>query len=343
MASDRNEQIENIRAIAIIIVMLGHSIILYTGWGVMDTSRTVPYISILKLFINVIEMPLFMSISGYVFFYSIRKGVQYGGFILGKIKRTLIPYLFVGTLWMIPLHRLGGAYNPSENYMHQVFDFIFRMEGLGQLWFLISLFMIFAFFFPVIKVSEKTGGMGEISLLAVLLLISYAVKSNQLLTSIDNVAIMRFFYYMFWFYLGYLINENSRRLFCCERKYRTFIGICCVIAFTVCFMLYNDNHSETFYYSAALFGVLSMYTLIPKKSNRIMKFISRNSFGMYLFHSPMVYITFKYWGELNPYFVIMFNVFCLGSIATLMTVGLRHSPFALIIGEKSTLFKNSRS
>lgn len=337
MISNRNEQIENIRAMAIIIVMLGHSIILYTGWGVMDTSRSVPYINVLKTCINVIEMPLFMSISGYVFYYSMKKRVQYGVFILGKIKRTIIPYLFVGILWMIPLHRLGGAYNPSESYVTQVINFVFRMEGLGQLWFLVSLFLIFVVFYPVTNISKKTGGIGEISLLALLLLLSYAVKSEQLLTSIDNVALMRFCYYMFWFYIGYLINENSHKLFCCEKKYSIFIGICCVMSFVVCFFFYYDSHSETFYYSSALFGVLSMYTLIPNKSNRILKFISRNSFGMYLFHSPMVYITFRYWGELNPYFVILFNVFCLGSIATLMTIGLRHSPFAFVIGEKSTL------
>lgn len=314
--------------------MLGHSIILYCGWGVMETSRSVPHIQALKLLINVIEMPLFMSVSGYVFKYSIDKDTTYCAFLFSKVKRILLPYLFVGLFWMVPLHYITGACGESDNYINAAINSVLLMKSPGQLWFLISLFLIFVCLYPVIRLSAKTGGVSEIALLGVLLFVSYGVKSGQLLEGIDNVAFMRFFYYLFWFYLGFLLNAHGKELFDYSDKYKALIGICCTVAFAICFLLLHEHKSELYYYGAAFFGVLAMYICIPDNTNRVMKFISKNSFGIYLFHSPMVYVTFKIWADANPFFVILFNMICLGTIATLLTIVLRHIPVAFIIGEK---------
>ena len=69
----KNYKIGNMRAFAIFLVILGHSSILYTGWAVMETTRIIPNISVLKNFINILEMPIFMAISGYLFYYTITK------------------------------------------------------------------------------------------------------------------------------------------------------------------------------------------------------------------------------------------------------------------------------
>ena len=74
MLKKADERIENLRAI--VLVVFGHSIILYdTNWGFYTTNQTVVVLEILKHWINLIQMPLFFSLSGYLFFYLI---VLYG-------------------------------------------------------------------------------------------------------------------------------------------------------------------------------------------------------------------------------------------------------------------------
>ena len=61
-------KIVNLRALAIIIVVIGHSIILYSHkWGLYSTIYNVRFLDILKDWINLIQMPLFLSISGFLF------------------------------------------------------------------------------------------------------------------------------------------------------------------------------------------------------------------------------------------------------------------------------------
>ena len=67
-------KIVNLRALAIIIVVIGHSIILYSHkWGLYSTIYNVRFLDILKDWINLIQMPLFLSISGFLFARSYKK------------------------------------------------------------------------------------------------------------------------------------------------------------------------------------------------------------------------------------------------------------------------------
>lgn len=66
-----SEQITNIRVLAILIVVFGHSIILYSSaWNLYSTINKVQVLDYIKDIINLIQMPLFFSISGYLFMYS---------------------------------------------------------------------------------------------------------------------------------------------------------------------------------------------------------------------------------------------------------------------------------
>ena len=89
----RNSKIVNIRALAIIIVVLGHSIILYSkSWGFFESIYDVPILNYLKSFINIIQMPLFFSLSGFLFYYSINKKSDFKNFFKKKFKRPLADY-----------------------------------------------------------------------------------------------------------------------------------------------------------------------------------------------------------------------------------------------------------
>ena len=59
----RLTQIGNIRTLAILLVVLGHSAILYsTGWSLYETVRQAPFLAWLKRAIDIPQMPLFFSL-----------------------------------------------------------------------------------------------------------------------------------------------------------------------------------------------------------------------------------------------------------------------------------------
>lgn len=57
-----------------------------------------------------------------------------------------------------------------------------------------------------------------------------------------------------------------------------------------------------------------------------------NSFGLYLLHSPLIYITFTYLLNSSPIVVSLLNFFVFGGLAYLMTVLIRKTPMKLLIG-----------
>lgn len=68
MKTVRNEKIVKLRVIAILLVVIGHSIIIFTpGWNTYQINEKNEILTIIKKFINIIQMPLFIMISGFLY------------------------------------------------------------------------------------------------------------------------------------------------------------------------------------------------------------------------------------------------------------------------------------
>lgn len=109
--------VDNLRAIAILLVVLGHSIIIYDpGWGIATSEIECLPFYYLKKIINVIQMPLFFSISGFCFCLSQNKSLN-RKMILNKVKRLIIPYFTIAFLYMDPIKILLDVpgYNTALN------------------------------------------------------------------------------------------------------------------------------------------------------------------------------------------------------------------------------------
>lgn len=69
-----NGRIVNLRAFAILLVVFGYSIILYqNGWNLYTTDYKVLVLNLLKRIIDVLQKPLFFSLSRYLFEKSYRR------------------------------------------------------------------------------------------------------------------------------------------------------------------------------------------------------------------------------------------------------------------------------
>lgn len=104
--SDRKRltQLGNIRALCIFLVVLGHSIILYSSaWDLYSTEVSAPVLDLMKKFIDPIQMPLFFSLSGYLFVFTHSKHRGFLSLLKTKALRLLVPYFGIGLLYMLPI------------------------------------------------------------------------------------------------------------------------------------------------------------------------------------------------------------------------------------------------
>ena len=98
--------IDNLRGIAILAVVIGHSIIIYSSnWNIYSTNVKAEYFDCLKSVINVFQMPLFFAISGFLFAGSMYKR-NVKKVIEQKIKRLILPFLAGSFLWLLPIRLL---------------------------------------------------------------------------------------------------------------------------------------------------------------------------------------------------------------------------------------------
>lgn len=145
MGRRRQEEIDIIRGIAIILVILGHSIIKYPI-NIMQED----WCAALFALICTIQMPLFFFVSGYCY----RDGRDYSGYVKSRFRRIMVPYfafsvldLLMRTLFPSLVNR---KYSVSENLINIVF------YG-GEYWYLYVIFMISCIFPFISRIFCKKG------------------------------------------------------------------------------------------------------------------------------------------------------------------------------------------
>lgn len=318
---NKNNKIVNLRALAIILVVLGHSIIIYkNGWNYYDTEISCQLFNYLDLFIYLFHMPLFFSISGYLFIDKCKeKNITM--IIKNKLKRLIIPYIIIGVLWVYPI-RIISQYNgfTKHSWIYNIFVNIILGADNGHLWFLPALFSMFI----ISYILEKYIKNNKLKYLLILIMF--------LLGHVLNLSwISEAFKYIPWFYLGYFIKKYFIES---KMKYKKDISILLIVLVTIYFLTYNLNVylSLGLKYLICLTIIPLLYNIITNKEIKILDNISNYSFGIYLFHSPMIYITFKYLPNINPLLMLLINFCCFGLLAYLITYLINKSKLKFLIG-----------
>ena len=151
----REEHITNLRAITILLVVLGHSIIIYSdSWNLYHTIYNVPILNLLKRVINLIQMPMFFSLSGYLFRVQIEK-YTFTKLLSKKAKRLLVPYIFISCFWLVPIRILVGFWQIQDTSIKSIiWNKIILQKDNGHLWFLPCIFMCFVATFLLYKMHK---------------------------------------------------------------------------------------------------------------------------------------------------------------------------------------------
>jgi len=87
-----------LRTIAILLVVIGHITFVFTGSWVFKMPENPSIVIILCKLIYTFHMPVFISISGYLFYYTIiekNSNILLKEYIIKKLKRLIIPFCTV--------------------------------------------------------------------------------------------------------------------------------------------------------------------------------------------------------------------------------------------------------
>lgn len=326
MKKEFNNSIIFLRFIAIFVVVLGHSIIIYDyNWGLYATARHSYIFYFIKQIINIIQMPLWFSISGYLFYYTMsKKDLSKFKLFTDKLKRLMLPFLIIGIFYMLPIRMFAKYQNfLSNTIFYNIVHNIILGFDCGHLWYLPTLFFIFIMFsFYKPNCSFKT----DFFLLVMLFLISgfNSYFKYTYLINISSFAII--------FFIGLLINKY---------KLKTNIGINYIIPLVLSLIVFsNINISNNIIYSFLYKSIQILFIVIIFRMDfskfgkvKMINSISNKSYGIYLLHSPLIYISFCYYPNISPIIMLFINFIFFGGLCYFGSLILEKSRLKFIVGK----------
>lgn len=189
-----------LKVFAIFLVVVGHIAILYGGksFGLLENRFLTVLCSIIYLF----HMPLFFSLSGAVYQIGLDRGKysSFSQFLKNKILRLVIPFLFVGalflalTLYYLKMTNGGGLFLTVCNVVG-----CFGEER--HLWYLPALFWIFMFAYILNK--------SKVNLYAIFIVSVFVALYNSLYGDFNFICFSNAIYYAPFFIIGMIIQKNT--------------------------------------------------------------------------------------------------------------------------------------
>lgn len=297
---DRSRELKNcdaVKGILMILVVLGHSMGMWMtgGWGPFEASQSSVVLHYLADWISTFHVFAFTLVSGYIFYYvkyEIGGYKNYLPFVILKVKRLVVPFLFVLFAWVVPVHIYfyGFGFN---TVLHR---FILG-ESPNQLWFLLMLFWVFVLFWPISNYARKHPLGGTIIVLLFMLI-------GMGLTFVPNIYVFRTgLQYLLFFWVGFLIRQYGSDLL---MKIPSIVYIMLDI---VLFIVYEQIRQidgiiftillTGFSVVIHLVGAVMAFVLLQRFASKLgtnskgVPYLVKHSMVVYLFHQQVIYLVIK--------------------------------------------------
>lgn len=296
-----------LQAIGIVLVVLGHSL----PEDILKNNSFV--IILIRNFIYSFHMPLFFTISGFLFCYSTSsKNRSYFQLIKNKAEKLLVPYVLLGLLAYIPHYLLSKFANRKMllTPLEIIYSFLYpHLHSIRFFWFLPVLF-IFFLVSPALMIFLKNK---KYSILGIYFLIILSVfrPLNIKILGLDIVE-----NYLIHFFIGMnlLTYQDQLKKFL-ENKFFILISIA---VFSVCYLLFwympinNLVVKKLLELIIGLSGVVSIWcvSLILNKPKAAISILSNYSYQIFLLSIfPQVFFKILYQiGVLNYSFTLILMI-----------------------------------
>lgn len=272
----RVEWIDMAKGYGIILMLLGHL-----------------HVNELMVWIYSFHMPLFFFVSGYLF--NIKS--SFLGFSAGKVKRMVIPYLFLYIPMLLADLSLEGALSTGQVLEHLWLNLL--QQRHSALWFLGCLIILHFLYYPIVRyVTNRIAGAIISLLLGLVGVMLWRHGISGLYWNFDVAMVAAPF-----FYGGYLLQGriNEVRI----RKMTTApwaLALLMLLAASVLAAELNCRYflgrevdlfeslfrEEWLSYTAAFIGISFIVLLAARWSVPFIRYIGKHSLLFYAWHYPIV-------------------------------------------------------
>lgn len=282
-----------LKALTVLLVILGHITVMYTADGVFHCVAGSRLLVWLATYIYTFHMPVFFMLSGCVYGWGIRAGKyrRAGSFLLKKTKRLLAPYLLFGVLLVVPVVRLCGLSELTvpQGWLH---DILLAVQP-RHLWYVLVLFEIFLLTVPLRGLCEKHPGFVMLASLAVYAAAELLIPAK----STNYLQYQNLLKFQPYFFFGVLLDHDFDTL----RKWTLRLKwLWILLPLIQALWLFVP---ETLVWLKVCFGLLGCVWMLcgaillreylPSLcESRILKSLGDCGYGIYLLHPMMVYAIF---------------------------------------------------
>lgn len=308
---DLNSQLENcnfIKTILMLLVVLYHSCALWKSGGWFNQAPASPsaFLDVLAQWLNSFHVYGFTMVSGFIFYALKNEKGKYQdrkAFVIGKMKRLIVPYVLVSTLWAGPWY----AYYFKASLGDVLKNFVLGVQP-AQLWFLLMLFWVFVI---AIILPDKVYDSSVVLLVVSLALYGVGFVGGMIISNI--LQIFTGCQYFIFFVLGCIVAKEmsgdkmagDKELSGDDRsKWISLILMLCLdIAIFVIYMFLGTGDSVVCKLARLcvepllhVVGALMAFSVlgwianrVDWKKSRVFMLLSKHNFIIYLLHQQIIY------------------------------------------------------
>lgn len=256
----RWKEIDILRGMAIIMVLLYHSIIVFPL-----NLHEIQWCKTLHTFLWVVQMPLFFLVSGFCYSY---RG-DYKEYAWKKCLRILVPHIVFSMLDILPRIIPNPLVNEQMNPTEAILDFLLYGGSDWFLWTLFVIVMVFPAFEKLLKGSGRQQKLG-------VLLVAFLFLAKPYMT--DFLLLDMVCQYLWYFLLGYGIKRKADILLPkVEQKRNLMVPMLGMLLFFAGFLAYAEEFQNGARYLeliSVLWSFVLFYRLACMCKGKISGFLS---------------------------------------------------------------------
>lgn len=314
-----------LKVFAIILVVIGHITILYTGRGAVAGLPEIALCRTITDAIYLFHMPLFISLSGAIFAYGIDHGKykELIPFLQNKTKRILVPFLFIAVFALMPTLVLTGL--TTNNPLECLWSIISGGNDVRHLWYIGAIFWCFLVCWLLEHFRVSLFLSLPISL-AVVIAYQNLVGSN-LFQIANGLGALPPFLFGMW-----VMRERTlNRLYGCLIAFAALVALKLIISLCTLPLIVQAACIVLPLPIIYLLVILSRWTFRFFTESRACRFILKNSFAIYLFHVECIYVLYS---TVSGGVILMFVAFAISiAVSILLAYVIRKLRLQFLIGE----------
>lgn len=302
--SMRKQYIDNLRCVTVVLVVLYHVIYMFNGVlteGVIGPFMEHQWWDAFQYILYPWFMLLLFVISGMCSRYYLENHSD-REFLKSRTAKLLVP----STLGILTFHWITGFFNMAFSGAFKqmpaipgpILWLIMSVSGTGVLWYIQVLWILSVLLILVRKLDKdrfyRICGKCPVPLIAAFVIPLFGAA--QILNA-PVICVYRFGIYGLGFLIGYFVFSHDEVMEKLEKGWAIYCGLAVCLAGIYVFVYFGEDYAVPPVRDTALSivfawtTVLAMLTLFKRyfdKKTKLLSFLSRRSFGLYVFHYTFI-------------------------------------------------------